>query len=170
MAKRKGQWFGNSVLQSTGTSAASQVIQLLPVRASLGVARDLVFERSIVSFQTRRFTAATIEGLAYVVWHGGVNPTTGLPLQVFNPVQVAGLEEWANKNIMRFGPLAVAGCHSNPSDDVLLPIDSLFAHQEDFDVKRSVAAGNESIFLQVAADVSGACKTYITWRTYYTYS
>ncbi len=167
MAKRKGQWFGNSILQTTVPSEAAQVIELLPVRASLGVARDLVFERSIVSFQVRRVAAGVVEGCGYVVWHGGVNPTTGSPLQVFNPLQVAGPEEWANKNIMRFGPLDVPPVYF---DGIAISADqSLRAVQVDFDVKRSVAGGNEAIFLQVAADVAAKVKVLVTWRTYYTY-
>lgn len=166
---RSGQWFGNSVLLTLETTATDQVQKLLPEATALESIRDLVFERSIVSFQTRRILANTVEGCAYVVWHGGVDPATGDPLQTFDPLSQDSFV-WANKNIMRFGPLPVQPVVMTPSTDTQIANREISALQIDFDVKRSIARANEAVFIAVAADVAATVKCLVTWRTYYTYA
>ncbi len=174
MAKRSGQWFGDSELQTIIAGAAvAQVIQLLPTVASLQSMRDIVFERVIISFQSRRILSAAIEGYAFVVWKGNVLSGTTTPVEALDPLSQSTFS-WSHGSIMQYGVLDVpreqksfdsAGAFVSQT-----PAVDLLSHMVDFDVKRSVNRANEGIFLKVSADVSSNIKCNITWRTYYTYA
>ncbi len=173
MADRQGQWFGDSVLKTLETTSVAEVIQLLPTNTILESARDVVFERSIITFQTRRLLTTAVEGCGFIVWKGNVLSGTTTPVEALDPLSLSTFS-WAHKSIMRFGKLEVpgiiqsfdsAGAFVNKATD-----QRLTAQEVDFDVKRSVGRANEGIFLAVTADVSSVLKCLVTWRTYYTYA
>jgi len=173
MTKRSGQWFGDSVLKTVlagGTTA--DVIQLLPTVASLQSARDIVFERAIISFQIHRLTAGALSGHAWVVWKGLVLAGTSTPVEGVDPLNVGATSQfsWGRKAIMQYGPLDVPATLILFDSNTKVTDSSVVSSQVDFDVKRSVSRANEFIGLQVSADASSVLQTLVTWRVYYTYA
>ena len=167
--RRSGQWFGDAELQTiTAGSAVGKVIQLLPTVSSLQSMRDVVFERVIITFQTRRILATALEGYAFVVWHGEVLTGTSTPTQGLDPLSLISFS-WADRNIMHFGALAVPPTQLTSADAAVIG-NELVPAMCDTHVKRSVGRANQGIFLKVSSDVSSVLKCHITWRTYYTYA
>ncbi len=86
MAKRRGQWVGDRVIQAVQmVPDVSEVIQILPPATALESIRDIVFERAIIGFGVRRLTSGTIDDLSWVAWHGRVGDNTLIPLEALNP-------------------------------------------------------------------------------------
>ncbi len=170
MAKRQGQWFGGGVLQTVLAGAAvAQVVQLLPTVTAIEAPRDIVAERTIISFQTRRLNFNNVSALAYVVWRGKVASGTSTPLESLDPLSQSGFE-WAEAQIMHYGPLEVPEVLVNGFTGAEGLSRRVTAEQVEVVVKRKVARANEGIFLAVTCDVSSVVSTNITWRTYYTYA
>jgi len=170
MTKRSGQWFGDSVLQIvTAGGGVSNVIQLLPTADSLQSMRDIVFERSILSIQTRRILPSVLEGLAYIVWKGEVLSGTSTPTEGMDALSTSDFS-WAHGRIMHYGPLHVPPNISDGSTGTIVVNQEVTAEQVEIVVKRKVNRANEGIFMRISADVSNVVKCNITWRTYYTYS
>jgi len=172
MTKRKGQWFGDSVLLTIGTgTTVGEVVQLLPTAAALESMRDVVFERCILSMQTRRISTSAIEGYAYMVWKGDVLSGTSTPTEALNPLSQSTFS-WAHGSIMHYGPLRVPPVLE--VFDGVAPAtklsQELTAEQVEIVVKRKINRANEGIFLMVANDFGSTLKCNITWRTYYTYA
>jgi len=170
MARRSGQWFGDSVLQQvTAGGGVSNVIQLLPTVTALESMRDIVFERCILSLQTRRIDAAVIEGLAYIVWKGEVLSGTSTPTEGMDALSTSSFS-WAHGRVMHYGPMHVPAVLSNGSSGTHQVTGEVTAEQVEIVVKRKVNRANEGIFMRVSCDLSDAVKVNITWRTYYSYA
>ncbi len=173
MSDRQGQWFGDTVLKTIETTSLSEVIQLMPTAASLQNARDVVCERVIISFQTRRIDAAAIvEGYAYEVWKGRFLVGTNTPAQAKDPLDVGATSQFskADANIMHTGPLEVPESILNGFTGAQALNGRVTAEQVEVPVKRSVNRANEGILLAVVADNSFKLKCLVSWRLYYTYS
>lgn len=170
MARRRGQWFGDSELQTVlAGSSVSKVLQLLPTVVQLESTRDVVFERCVLTFQTRRILTATIEGLAYVVWKGDVLSGTSTPTEGLDALSTSTFS-WAHASIMHYGPLEVPPRLINGFDGAAQVSEAVTAHQVEIGVKRKVNRANEGIFMRISCDLSSAVKVNVTWRTYYTYA
>jgi len=171
MAKRSGQWIGDSTLITVLTNASGgvgSVIQLLPSVVDTAMPRDVVHERTIISFQSRRISTGDLEGFAYVVWKGDVLSGTSTPTEALDPLSLSSFS-WAHKSIMHFGPLKVPPLLVQ-SDDTFKINSEVTAEQVEVVVKRKVGRANEGIFLVVASDLSSRMKCLVTSRTYYTYA
>lgn len=170
MAKRSGQWFGDSTLKTILAGAGvSQVIQLLPTANSLQSPRDIVIERIILSFQSRRILVADIEGFAFLVWKGDVLSGTTTPTESLDPLSTSTFN-WAHASIMKYGVLKIPANTFDSTAQLPALSNEVTAETMEIIVKRKVNRANEGIFLAVAADLSSALKCNITWRAYYTYA
>jgi len=168
--KRSGQWFGDSELQTVQAGATvATVIQLLPTVSSLQSMRDVVFERCIISFQTRRNSLGFPDGYAFIVWKGNVLSGTSTPVEALDPLSQSTFS-WSHSSIMKFGPLRCPPILLNGFDGVSEISGELTAEQVEIVVKRKVSRANEGIFLKVSTDASNLVKCNITFRTYYTYA
>lgn len=166
---RVGQWEGDSFLQSISPSAVGGIISLLPTAPTVGQASNVVFERSIITFQTRRVGNGVLEGLAFLIWKGNVLSGTTTPVEALDPLSQSTFS-WAHKSIMQFGVLKVPAAVFNDTGQSLAISQELTAEMVDINVKRSVNRRNETINLLVAADAASVVKCNITFRTYYTYA
>ncbi len=174
MAKRRGQWVGDRVIQAVQmVPDVSEVIQILPPATALESIRDIVFERAIIGFGVRRLTSGTIDDLSWVAWHGRVGDNTLIPLEALNP-RSASQTTMAHSSIVQFGILPVppvtnrfdsAGAAVGASLDL-----GILTEMVDFDVKRSIQRGNEGIFLTLASTLDSVVNVTVQWRCYYTYA
>jgi len=168
--KRQGQWFGDAVLQTiTAGSAEAQVIDILPPALSLESIRDLVFERAIIGFNTRRLNTTVVEGYGFVLWHGMINPATQVKSDPIDPNSLLS-NVWADKRIMQVGRLHVPALQFDSTAQAAVVSQEVTAEEVDVGVKRSVNRGTEGVFLKVSTDVTSTVKCFITWRCYYTYA
>ncbi len=171
--KRSGQWFGDSFLKTLEPSTVAEIIQLMPTATLLESARDVVFERCIITFQSRRLLTGVVEGCAWLAWKGSVLSGTGTPVEALDPLSQSTFS-WAHSSIMQFGALEVPPI-TDSFDSTGAFVGTKFRREltndmVDFDVKRSVSRANEGIFLLVSCDVAATVKCNITFRTYYTYA
>jgi len=167
--KRSGQWFGDAFIKTVlaGPNVAD-VIQLLPTVTSVQSPRDVVFERSIVNFQTRRIGVSTVEALGFIVWKGLVLSGTTTPVEALDPNSTSTFS-WSHGSIMHYGTLHVPALIPVGDAATRQISEEVTSHEIDFSVKRSVQRANEGIFLMVSADISSQVRVNTTFRTYYTY-
>ncbi len=174
MAKRQGQWVGDSVAHTVRqVPAIADVIQLLPPATALESIRDIVFERCIISFAITRILTSTITDVSWMAWHGRVGDNTLIPLEALNP-RSASQTTMAHSSIVQFGGLPVPPTvRTFDSAGAFVGDDNnreVMERSVDFDVKRSIQRGNEGIWLTIAASVDDIVRVRVTWRTYYTYA
>ncbi len=174
MAKRRGQWFGDRVSQAINDiPLVADVIQLLPPALALESIRDIVFERAIIGFQIHRTAVNRLTDLSWMAYLGRVEDGSIIPLEALNP-RSASKTTMAHASNVQFGVLPIpATVRSFDSAGSFVASDEseeVFSVMVDFDVKRSVARGNEGIFLTMAASLSSVVQVSVQWRTYYTYA
>ncbi len=174
MAKRRGQWFGDSVSQSLNDiPLIADVIQLLPPANALESIRDIVFERCIIAFSVTRLLFDNVTDVEWMAYHGRVADGSVVPLEALNP-RSAAQTTMAHGTILQFGalpvPAIIRSFDSAGAFNSRAVAEEIIVEMVDFDVKRSINRGTEGIFLTMAAEVQDAIHVRTTWRTYYTYA
>lgn len=168
--KRTGQWIGDNNLQtvlSHASGSVADIISLLPTNSIVEAAANVVFERCIIDFWTRRLLVTQPEALGFMVWDGDVLSGTTTPVEALDPLSGSTFS-WAHKAIMQKGGLPVPPVFFNGVSNAVGG--ELLHSQVDINVKRKLSRRNQQINLVVRCDLSSVMRVFTTWRTYYTYA
>ncbi len=174
MAKRRGQWYGDSVAKTVNDiPLVADVVQILPSVASLESVRDVVFERCIIAFCITRLSTASVTDCYWMAYHGYLLDGSSTPTEALNPRSASSFT-LAHGSIMQFGALTVPPVvKAFDSAGVITSFElnsEVQVVEVDFDVKRSLNRGNEAIMLTMAASAQDVISVRVGFRTYYTYA
>lgn len=174
MAKRSGQWFGDTRAQTIeNIPAVADVISLLPVANALESIRDLVLERVVLQFSISRLTNNSLTDLMWMVYKGRVQTGSTIPLEALNP-RSASSPVMAHANILQVGILPVpAVMQTFDSAGAQVAVNTnreVMTKEYDFHVKRKIQRDSEAIMLTMAASADEVVSMMVRWRIYYTYA
>ena len=166
-ASPKYKWCGHakSATIETHVGMPTTEIQLLCPSLTLSEGQgEVVVERILLNFNIRRLLTSAIVALGFLVAKQKTIPTTGLPIEVLNPLEVtADNFEFGNKDLLLQGLLPVPALLIKADDSLNLSQEVLHASYE-FNGRRRLERLNHALTLTITADITDAIKVFTTSR------
>jgi len=159
------QWCGHNELYTVQTSASTNNTDIMLLCPSLGnpdTQQEVVIKRIIIKFQTRRVGTGAVEGYGWAIAIQRVVPSTGVPLEQINPLDVvADNFTLASKDAMGFGLLNIPASMPVGNSASTVVSQRLMLDEIDLRSSRVLPRANHALTLNVVADANTQVKCFV---------
>ncbi len=165
----KYKWCGHAAVltvDTQGATATSDIMLLCPSLGNSEIQGEVIVERIILSFSTRRLLTTATSAAGFLVAKQKTVPATGLPLEVLNPLETtADNFEFGNKDLLYQGLLSIPANGFVGNSGAVAVSEQVIVERFEFNGRRRLERLNHALTLTVTADVSAVLRTFMQVRT-----